>query len=504
MKKTLRFTGGHILDIDSLEVGEQFLTRAHNVHTRKGFPSRVGGRRTAYGSMPTDPFHLLNLQLNTFNWWMVFGPNDIWALEGANQNDISYTGQIAIGDPFEWSSTLLNGIPVFTNGKDPLLYWTGDASDNADVVNDWPAGVVCKYVVAFKYHLFALNIDDPVNGLIDNLILHSDAAEPGTLPASWTPAPGNEAGFFALSGTPGRVICGVPLGQQLMIYKPTSVYAIEYAGQQPDNIFTNRPVLTDLGALGPHCVSAHGAQHLVLGNDDVVLTDGINVKSIAENRIKTFLANSIDEVYAQNSFVVRDLNRRETWVCVPESGSQFATVAHIWDERRDTWVTRDLTAARYGTTGYVTDEIVDTTWDGDSQIWDLDVSAWNAPTTGSITRVVIAEDDEIFVEDTTDPTSISASIEKHDLSLDDDSQLKLITRLWIRGTGAAFAALQFRLGFRNSPDDNITWQAFAAVEADGTPCEIAGRYISIQVQSTGTEQWTIDRIILEGEYVGPY
>lgn len=514
MKRTIRPSGGHVLDIDPSEVAEQFLTLAHNVNTRKGFPTRIGGRRIAYpvdaGHAPNDPYHLLNLQLNTFNWWMHFGANNIYAVEGNNSHDITYPGMQTIVNPYELSSTLLNGIPVFSNGKDVLLYWDGNGGNNADALPGFPIATSVKYVVAFRFHIFGLNVDGALPGAVpgqyENAVMWSDATEPGTLPGSWTPGAGNEAGYLFLADTRGRCICGVPLNSQLMIYKNEAVHPIEYVGQQPDNIFSARPANRSLGTLGPHTVVDLGDKHFVVGNDDVCLFDGINVKSIAENRVKRFLANSIDETYAQNSFVVRDINNRETWVCVPQAGSQFATVAHIWDERRDTWVTKDLNSVRHATVGFVTDSAIDTTWDSDLEVWDDDLSAWNAGSTGSKTKVVVSEEDTLYVEDTTDTTSVTGVIAKYDLAFDDDAQSKIINAVWVRGTGLGFANVEFRLGSRSSTEANIAWQGWQPVRDDGrlTIPEIDGRYISIEIRAISTATWTINKIIFDWKYNGPY
>lgn len=512
MLKVLRPMGGHILDIDSSEIGEQFLSLANNVHTRKGFPSRKPGRRIAYpvsaGHLPNDPLHLLNLQLNTFNWWMSFGTNNIWAVESTNFYDISMAGMQSVINPYEWTATLLNGIPVFTNGKDVLLYWNGSGGTDALPIPGFPAATAVKSVVAFRFHLFGLDVDGP-GGHFDNQVIHSDAAAPGTLPASWTPAPSNEAGNFILADTPGRCICGVPLGPRLMIYKPQSVYPVEYTGQQPDKIFTVREANRSLGALGPHAVMDLGNQHIVLGNDDVCLFDGINFKSIAENRVKLSIANTIDATYAQNSFIIRDLNKHETWICIPESGAQYATLAHIWDERRDTWTTRSLTNVRHGTVGYVTDTTVSNVWDSQAMAWDTqNAVAWNANTVGTITRVVVGELNTMYLEDSSDAISVTAIITKNDLAFDDDTQYKLIQNVWLRGTGLGFASIEFRLGARDAIDDStpITWQAWQPMRSDGqlTIPEISGRYISIEIRATSTTLWTIDRIIFGWKYNGSY
>ena len=507
MKKTLRPSGGVILDIDSLEIADQFLSVAHNVNTRKGFPSRIGGRRVAYpvsaGGAPNDPYHLLNVNLNTFNWWIHFGTATIFAVESTNSFDISLAGQHAITDPSEWSSALLNGIPVFTNGRDSLMYWDGDAAHDALVVPGWPAATTCKAVATFKFHIFAMNIDEP-SGVFDNVVMWSDAADPGTLPASWTPGAGNEAGSAFLADTPGRCILGVPLGAQLMIYKPQSAYAMEYLGQPPDNIFGVRPVVRSIGAIGPHTVIELGSKHLVVGNDDVVLTDGINIQSIAENRVKNSIANSIDETYAANAFVIRDLNKREVWVCIPEQGNQFCTLAHVWDEKRDTWTTRDLNLVRYGTTGFVLDTATSDTWDSDPNPWDGDSSIWNSGSIGKIPHVVISEPSKIYVEDTTDAVITTSTISKYDMVFDDESQNKLTQRVWVAGSGVGFAGIQVRLGKRQSTDAAFTWGNYVAWAADGIPYEICGRYISIEIRSTSSNIFTVDRIAIQAEYNGPY
>lgn len=507
MKKSFRFTGGHILDIDPLEVADQFLSRAHNVHTRRGFPSRIGGRRQAYpvllGQLPTDPYHFLNIELNTFNWWMVFGVDKIYGVQGTSYSDISFAGQHSVTDPHEWNTTILNTIPVFNNGSDPPLYWAGLASAHALKIPGWPTGTVCKYIVAFRYHLFAMNIDGPT-GTFENKVMHSTAAEPGTLPISWTPTGSNEAGDFTLSDSPGRCITGKPLGQQLLIYKPTSIFSVEYAGQQPDNIFTQRTVTRSFGVFGPHCVVDIGNRHFVVGNGDIVLTDGINFQSIADNRIKRAITKTIDDDHADNIFVMHDLNQREVWVCVPEAGNRFCTVAHIWDERRDTWVTRDLNQVRCGSTGLVTDTNAIDTWDADTQVWDLDFSTWNEANIGTISHVVTGEFQRMFVEDTNDLIPITVDIQKLDMPFDDDSQSKFINRVWIRGQGPGFDTVQFRLGVRDSTDANIAWQTFVDVEPEGTPVEISGRFISITIRSQATLQYTLDRITFEGRFNGAY
>lgn len=509
MNKILRPTGGHILDIAGIELSDQVLSLARNVNMRKGFPSRIRGRRAIYPVSPSPRLHLLNFTLNNFNWWLLFGGSDIIAAETSNSYDVSIAAQSAVTDTWQWSSTLLNGIPCFTNGKNAPHYWNGNSANDAIALPGWPAATTCKFIVAFRFHLFALDIDSP-SGVFNNLILWSDAAEPGAVPATWTPRSDNEAGSAFLADTPGRCVSGVPLGTQLMVYKPTSFYAIEYAGQPPDRIFTVRPVVTSTGLISPHALKTIGAQQAVVGNEDVVLTDGINIRSIADNRIKQTLRNSIDVNNSQNVFTIYDDHARELWVCVPEPGSQFATVAHIWDERRDNWVIKDLNTSnsvRYGTVGYVNDVAPSQTWDSDAQAWDVDASIWNEAQQTGTQRVVYAESAALIVEDVPEPTLVNAVLQRLDMSFDDATQRKVTQRVIVEGSGPGLSTLQIRLGYRNSTDDNtgIQWGAYVQRKAEGNEYEIAGRFISVEVSnSTSTADWTVTRITIEAEYDGEF
>jgi hypothetical protein len=503
MKSILRPSAGHILDIEPAELSPQVLTRANNVNTRRGFPSRIRGRRSIYGTIPTVPYHLLNFELNSLNWWLLFGQSDIQAIETSNAYDISIASQTTIHDPSDWSSTLLNGIPVFSNGADAPHYWTGDSDDLAFPLPDWPAGTVCKFIVAFRFHLFALNIESP-GGVFSNMILWSDATEPGAIPQSWTPAASNEAGSAFLADTTGPCVAGAPLGTQLMVYKPTSFYAIEYAGQQPDNIFTVRPVVRSTGLLSPHALKTIGTAQAVVGNDDVVLVDGINTRSIADGRIKRALRNTIDPENAHNVFTIYDDHARELWVCVPEAGSQFATVAHIWDQTRDTWVTKDLNSVRYGTTGRVNDLADPPQWDSDSQPWDTDLTVWNESQHSMRQDIVVTEASAMFLEDTPEPTAISASIQRLDLAFEDADQIKVTNLVRVEGSGTGLNQLFVRLGARNSPSESVQWGPFVQRKAEGNEYEVAGRYISVEVTSDGDQPWTISRITVEAEPDGTY
>ena len=506
MLKTISPSNGHSFDVDPAELADTFLTLAQNVHTRKRYPSRIGGRRTAYTSSTAAAIHLLSFNLAGFDWWLkVFTGGVVKAMETANEYVITPVSFGSNLNPVEISSCLLNGIPCLTNNVSAPWYWDGNSAHLLLALPNWPASTVCAAMAAFRFHLFALNIAAAA-GASSNMVKWSDAAGVNTVPATWVPAAGNEAGSVILADTPGACITALGLSQQLAVYKQQSIFALEYVGQP--NIFSQRTVVRSAGALGSHCVQeiTAGGQlaHLVLGLDDVFIYDGTAATSIATDAIKIYLANSVDDTNGGNSYIVRLPQRRETWICVPEKGNQFANIAHIWDEARNTWVTRDLNQTRYSAVGIVTDVTASDIWDADAAAWDTDSAAWDEA--AKRPRMLTSEAANYFVEDTSDAVVLTSRLQKLDMAFDDDTQIKMARRVWLRGTGD-LASMQLRMGFRNSPDAAITWNNFVPVASpvgEGTAYEVVGRYISIEITHLGSLPWTIDRIVIDAVYVGPY
>src|SRR5262245_46038464 len=123
-KKILRLrpTRGIVSDVPANEVAAEFYTTGRNVLMRRGFASRVLGSRQVYATLPSDVLHLRYALAH----WLSFGADDITALETTNQDDVSIASQDTVSQAWQWSTALLNGIPIATNGLDPLAYWAGN------------------------------------------------------------------------------------------------------------------------------------------------------------------------------------------------------------------------------------------------------------------------------------------------------------------------------------------------------------------------------------------
>lgn len=504
-KKLLRLrpTKGLVADTPTSEVGPEFYTSGQNVVFRQGFATRVAGSRQAYASLTADPvMHIRNVQLGGFNYWVTASDDAIYAVTSAAETNITPAGGLtAITDPYQWSSASLNGIPIFTNGENELLFWDGNTANDFETLTDWPATTSCKSVATFKYHVFALDIDGP-GGHFESQVKWSDAAEPGTIPAEWTPSASNEAGDVELSDVPGPVMCAVPLGGSLMIYKRTAIYQCDYVGG--NNKFEFRKAPVNIGALTRRSVCDVNGQHLVVTEGDIVLTDGVNIRSIGQDRMKRYLFDSIDQTYFTNLFVIFNRPKNEVWICFPEAGSQFCTQALVYDVAHDAFGIRDLSSVAHAALGLVDDDAPSQVWDDDSGFWNDDNESWNdAGFSAAIDSFVVGFDQELEVHDTDDATATQAVVAKYDMTFEEPERVKFVRRLHIRAP-SGFGTLLVRVGSRMTPSDSITWSSEVSLSAPDQIVNVfaQGRYISVEARSTGTEVWTISGIDLEAELRG--
>jgi hypothetical protein len=341
-KKLLRLrpARGIAADTPPHEVGPDFYTRGDNVQFRKGFAGRVRGRRAVYGTLPVNVLHMLNARIAGTNYWLFLGANTVHALETSNSDDVTPTaGMTAITAPWQWSSALLNGVPVINNIIDAPQYWAGNVLNPFEELPGWPAGTRCHSIAVFRFHLFALDIDGPT-GHFEGQILWSNAAEPGAVPSTWTPAADNEAGDAILADTPGPCMMGLPLRGSFIIYKRSSMYAADYVGG--NEIFSIRTLFTSSGALTRHSVCDVNGQHLAVTDGDIILTDGTSRRSIGQARMREYLFAQIDQDNYENLFVIYHRAANEVWICYPESGSSYCTRALVYDLAGDAFGVRDL------------------------------------------------------------------------------------------------------------------------------------------------------------------
>lgn len=504
--KILQPTHGVNRDTPGHAVSDEFYNHCQNVVFRRGFPNRVKGSRDIYETAlatiaPGQIMHLVNANLNDVNYWVLCeADGSVWSIQGATADDIDGTNLFqSQPDPSLYSSVLLNGIPVINNSVDEPVYWPG--SGEITTLPDWTATETCKFMTAFRFHLFAMDISGP-GGTFRNLIRWSDAAAPGTVPASWTPGPSTNAGNVELADGKGPILCGVQLRDAMVIYKQSMAYICQFVGG--NNIFAFQPLKRSFGTLNRKSVVDIGERHFIVEQGDIVLSDGVNRQSIGESRIKDFLFNQLDQTNFENLFCIFDAPNSEVLIALPGVGSSLPNVGITYNINTDSFGIRDLPDIECAASGYVTDVGEDLIWDNDSDPWDSDSTFWDSTKlTASAESLIFSKLDAIELQNTTDAVDVAAFVAKYDMDFDDAKRVKFIKRLHIEAE-AGFGSFFVRAGSRMTVTDTIVWQAEKTLtEPDSiVDVEAQGRFISFEIRSTGSNQWVINHVEIEGEMRG--
>lgn len=505
-KRTLKLrpTRGVVRDTPAHEVGPDFWTLANNVIFRDGFATRILGSRDAYGTAlgianPGQLMHAINAEVSDTNYWLLFEEDGTaWAIEGSNASQIDAGLLQAVSSPFSHSSALLNGLPIYSNGSDEPVYWAGA---NLVQLPDWTATETCKFLTVFKFHIFALDISGP-GGTFRNLCKWSDAAEPGTVPDTWTPGADNQAGDVELSDSPGPLLCAYPLRDSLIIYKKSAMYLVQFVGG--NQVFTFRKAQSASGALTRRSVCDVNGQHLVVSDGDIVLTDGTSRRSIGESRMKDWLFNQLDQDTFQNLFCTYNRGRDEVLIGFPTTGNEYCNLALVYDVSTDSFGVRDLQQVVHAPVGFVNDAVQSNTWADRSDVWADAVDVWGSSTIAAARdSIVHVRASTLRQQDTPDVVTEAASLGKGGLTFDQPERVKFVKRCHIRAD-ANFGQLLVRLGGSMTPNGPVTWSAEVPLDS---PDQIVnafaqGRYIHFEARTNGSAVWKITGVDIEAELRG--
>jgi hypothetical protein len=498
-KRTLKFrpTKGYAADTPACELGDDVWGGSiRNAIFRKSFALRIGGARTCYSPWPHAVLALQNVRVDTTNYWLAFGPSAITARETVNSADVSPPGLTPVNDPWRYTTTLLNGVAVFTNGFQSPHYWAGSTAAPFVELPGWPMGSTCKSIAAFKYHLFAIDVDE-AGGHFENKVMWSDAAPPGAVPGSWTPAPDTEAGSTELADTPGPALLAVPLRGSMLVYKRSAMYAADYL---EGDTFVFRTLFTNSGALTRHAVCDVNGQHLVVTDGDIVRTDGTNRASIGQARMREFMFSQLDSANYENVFAVFHRAKGEAIIGFPETGSTRCTKALVYDMATDCFGVRDLPQVACAAVGVVNDTSTSEIIDDQNIIIDLDDRYLNEANFSLATEsLLLGYGATSEQQDTPDHVTRESGIGRYDLTMGAPERVKFVRRVHVRAQN--YGTVLVRVGSRMTPAAPIDWTAEQALTE---PAQIVntfaqGRYISVEIRASSPLVWQISGLDIEYE-----
>jgi hypothetical protein len=443
---------------------------------------RREGWAEIFGPPTVTPHYLMGLLDGSRSpWWIYTSLTKAFVYSaGVHTNitrqaagvDVDYNA----GHTMDWNGDILGGIPILNNGVDVPQFWASySAGQKLQDLNNWPANLRAKKLLAFGPFLFALNCFKSGNHY-PHLVKWSHPAAPGALPISWdeTDVTRDTGEYEIPSPSPGGIVTAAVLKDHLYIFKEGVIYRATYIGGRA--VFAFQAFSTAAGAIGPKAVlvTPNGNSQVFISDDDVLLHDGQQIQSIADKRIRAHLFNSINPLHREKSFCFANPLKNEVWLCIPTGDREEPCCAYIWNATDNVWSTLyGQINFRGATSGPIAATPLDT-WSSIGDTWDAVEGLWGGLVWGAVLVAAPGENkigmlNAGFRRFTTMLPSRLLRTELALIGRDQSGQpvvdfkrRKLITRIWPKAEGK----FEIRLGAQEGVGESVTWSDWQMFDAD--------------------------------------
>lgn len=232
-------------------------------------------------------------------------------------------------------------IPYVRNLKTDTLYYA--------MAGDWVSTHTCSVVRGFQDYLIALNVvkgatEYPTMVKWSNPIPYSTAISA----INWDPSnPAYLAGENILGDVRTPILDGLSLHNTFIIYSSDQVWAMELSGASA--VFNFRRVFPSSGIINTGCVVEVEGKHMVFGTDDIYTHDGVGRKTLADERIRRTIYQSLDRNKLNRCFVHHDSILNLVYFAYVTkdaetgfAGTSYCNMAAVYNYRNDTWSFMDL------------------------------------------------------------------------------------------------------------------------------------------------------------------
>lgn len=497
---------GVVMDLSAHELPPNAWTAANNMRFLDGSCRQFFGHGPAYGAPLVTPYHVLPVNVGPNVYWMYAGQKKVYVTTITNGNavhtnltrqtsgaDVDYSGA-----QNAWTSTNLSGIPILNNGIDPPQQWNLDTGTRCKTLDNWPAGMKCKSLRAYKSFLIALGVNKSGTDY-PFMVKWSSEADPGGVPLTWDESDQTQdAGETDLAEGGDYVVDGLQLRDVFVVYKQRSVWIMQAVGGT--YVFQFSKVLGLSGAMNRNCIVELDGFHFVVTASDVIVHDGQSATSVLDKVGRRALFQDMDVAYNDRTFVFKNPFLNEVYVCYVAIGATVPNRALVWNYVDKTVAYRDIPNLNHANFGAV-DNTLGGSWGADNDSWESDLTAWNGPDfTPFLTRVLMASNDgPLFMLDasaTFNGALPMAYLERRGLSFGDDDYTKRITSIKARISGNQGQTVRIKVGGHQTdpfadPEypvqfDHVIGQTVRAdLFADY-------RYVAIRFESGTAAQWKLD------------
>lgn len=495
----------HTLPLEAWSAG-------NNVRFHDAVVSRSQGEAAVLGTPSVAPYYLQYWNTLTGQYWFYANASAIYRTDGTSHVDVTRSvGGAYSGNTWpRWSGGVLSGIPIINHDAQADYPQEWDGTANFQDLTNWPSGWYAKIVRPFKNWLIAL---DMVRGgtAYPWEVRWSAAALPGTVPATWVGAPGNDAGYTnKLAETSDFIVDCLQLGDLNIIYKDNTVWAQEWIGG--NQVFAHRKRFGEFGMLAPDCARPFFSQHIVMSQDDIVMHNSIEARSIIDERNRRFLFDSIDRSFARHCCVAISTAKSEVLFAIPEFGSNgYLTLLAVWNWKTDTWSFRDIIDGGFisegvvpQVSGFTFDSSVGTTFDADTGAFDERPSAVGRDVVASRIGSTL-QFGQLYSGYQNFATNYTSYVERTGLQIAgvardgtpviDPEAVKQVNGIIPLITADSGVTVKVRVGVQQKIDGPIAWttpQVFDPNADTKVDCTVTGKLIGVRFESNSGGRWKMN------------
>ena len=482
---------------------------SRNVRYRDGAVEKMRGHEEIWGDLSATAIWAAPISDGSNYFWVYGSTTALYATDGtthANVSSATYTAGLDLA----WSGGAYNGYMVANCGTSPPQTWVPSLANKFTELANWPATTLCQVLRPFRNYLVALRVSES-GSYNPRLLRWSSSALPGGLPNTWDYTdPSYDAGRVELAQTGDLLVDCLALRDFNIIYKEQHTWLMEFIGGF--DVFGFRQLFSNVGMLTENCGAAFSTNHLVLTDNDIVVHDGNQVQSVANNRLRSWLFSRINTSRYKRSFVVANHRAREIWICIPEAGYDYPNLAVIWNWQDDKWYVRDLSQPlSYAATGVVSGTAVtfdaDTPGTFDGGVGSFDEESYSAfeqrlvMLNASSPTAYQADSGELYGGVTPTCYALRRSI---NLGRDIFRTSRLM-RIFPKVLGTPGDTLRIRIGVRDAIDASVAWQGpyIYTIGVDHkVDVRVNGRVVDIQFEYIGTNTFRLFSFDLEYEPQG--
>lgn len=489
---------GFVADIPAISLPDGAFSDSRNVKYRDGAMEKCQGYTQAMGELSVTAIWAAPISDGTNYFWAYGSDTVMYATDGTTHADITGTITLGATEDLNYSGGAFHGHLIVNDGVAIPQSWSPSLANNLVSLTAWPSvNLTCRVIRPFKDFLFAFRITDGTYN--PRLMRWSDRANPSALPGSWDFSdPTNQAGINELAQTQDTIVDGLTIRDSLMIYKDNHSWIADYVGG--DDIFSFRQVFSQIGMLTERCAIVFGSQHLVWTDQDVVLHDGNSARSILDKRARRWLFNRINTSRYKRSFMVADYRERTAYLCFPETGQDWPTLALAWNWAEDTLHPQELGGAKtWADTGIIPN--TSTSFDADSGTFDSATGGFDdenfSPFAGYmlLTDATAKKAYQANTGETFNGTPMSVYAERSAMPIKRNLiEMARVNRIYPRCVGSVGDTLRFRFGIRSNENGTVQWHGpynFTIGTDYKIDVRLSGRLIDFRVEYSGTNTFRV-------------